>query len=63
MFNFLRLGCISLLMNFVAILIASSILSFFVGQVGLGVSLVLRISLSIVVDNSIRFLNKFRFAN
>lgn len=63
MLRSLRLGFISLLMNCTPILIAFGIWSLIVGEAGLGVSLVLGISLGIVVDNSIHFLSKYQHAN
>ena len=59
----IRLGCVSLLMNCTPILVAFGVWSLLVGEAGLGVSLVLGISLGIVVDNSIHFLTKYRYAN
>lgn len=57
-----RLGFVSLLMNCLPMMIAFAIWGTLVGRVGLGVSMVLGISLGIVVDNSIHFLSKYAHA-
>lgn len=55
----LRIGAISLLPNLVPIGMAFGIWGLFVGQVGLGLSVVSGMTLGIVVDDTVHFLSKF----
>ncbi|VAX27950.1 Predicted exporter of the RND superfamily [hydrothermal vent metagenome] len=55
----LKLGLISLLPNLLPALMAFGIWGMFVGQVGLGLSVVVTMTLGIVVDDTIHFLNKY----
>ncbi|NOY83826.1 MAG: MMPL family transporter [Nitrospirae bacterium] len=55
----LKLGLISLLPNLLPALMAFGIWGMFVGEVGLGLSVVVTMTLGIVVDDTIHFLNKY----
>ncbi len=55
----LKLGLISLLPNLLPALMAFGIWGMFIGQVGLGLSVVVTMTLGIVVDDTIHFLNKY----
>jgi predicted RND superfamily exporter protein len=55
----LRLGIISLLPNLAPAFMAFGIWGMFVGQVGLGLSVIVSLTIGIVVDDTIHFLSKY----
>jgi uncharacterized protein len=61
-FRSIRLGLISLVPNLLPAAIAFGLWGFFVGQVGLALSVVTSITLGIVVDDTIHFISKYRRA-
>jgi len=57
-----KTGLISLLPNLMPTLMAFGLWGFFVGEVGLSISVVGVISLGIIVDDTVHFLDKFTYA-
>lgn len=58
----LRLGIISLIPNIVPILMAFGVWGLFVGQVSLAASVVASAALGIIIDDTVHFLSKFKYA-
>lgn len=58
----LKLGLLSLIPNMLPFAIALGFWGVIVGEIGLGVSIVMGIALGIVVDDTVHFLSKYQFA-
>lgn len=57
-----RLGIISLIPNIVPILMAFGVWGLFVGQISLAASVVASAALGIIIDDTVHFLSKFKYA-
>ena len=57
-----KLGCVSLLPNLAPVIVAMGAWGFFVGQIGLGLSVIAAMTLGIVVDDTVHLLTKYQRA-
>ncbi len=61
-FRSIRLGLVSLVPNFVPAIVGFGVWGLIVGEVGASLSVVVAMTIGIVVDDTVHFLNKFRSA-
>lgn len=54
-----KIGLLSLVPNLAPVVVAFGLWEIFIGEVGLGLSVVMGVSLSIIVDDTVHFLSKF----